>query len=610
VKALVLAVTLLIAAWKPASAQVSITADVSKTEVGVDEQIALSVTVTGPDASLPEPKLPAMANLSVYDSGRSQSLSIVNGAVSSSISYTYVVVPRAVGKAMIPPITVSYKGQTAATQPIEITVRKPDSGMPGAPGMPRGQAGRRQAEPAPQAGRGGAPELFVTASLDKKKAFVNEQVTLTVRFYTAVSLMQSPQYEPPALSGFLAEDLPPERHGQTQQHGRAYYYSEIKTALFPAQAGSLKVGAATVRAVLPPTMADPFSADFFDRFMQQGLGGRAVQLNSDPLVLEAERLPEAGKPQGFSGAVGRFTLSAAVDRSSVKVGEAVNLTVTVAGDGNLKTIGDPVMPDMPQLRAFDTVSSLNLDKKDDIVKGSKVFKTVLVPRVSGHVTIPPIRFDYFDPKARAYKLAESRPIELEVAPGEAQAGGPAAAGPGPGAPRAVTAVARDLRYLKTAPSRGAATRALEALAFAGLLNGLPFLLFFGALGFTQYRKLAESDPAGARSRAALRAAQARLRQAREAADPARAAAFLSEALTGYLADKLGQPASGLTLKRALELSRARAPGAPAAALDELKAAWEELDMRRFAPAAAGEDAASAAQRLDALLRRLDREVFA
>jgi hypothetical protein len=593
---------LLLAAFlaAPASAQVTIAASVSKIDVTLDEQFVLSVTVSGPDASLPEPRLPAVTNLSLYDSGRNQSLSIVNGQVSSTIVYTYVVVPRAVGKALIPPITAAHKGQSVATEPIEINVRKPGSGMPGAPSMPRSPPARAT----PQPGQRAAPDLFITADVDLKSPYVNQQVTLTVRFHTAVSLIERPQYDAPALSGFLAEDLPPERHGQTQAHGRTYYYSEIKTALFPAQPGRVTIGPAVVRTVLPGAMTDPFAADFFDRFFQPGHGAREARLASDPIALAAQPLPEEGKPQGFSGGVGRFSVSAAVDRTKAKVGDALNLTVTVAGEGNLKTIGAPVLPDAPQLRFFDTVTSLSLDKKGDVVRGSKVYKTVVVPRASGAVTIPPIVFHYFDPKARAYRAAETAPIRLEVAPGEAGA----AAGPGAAAPRGLTEVSQDLRYLLATPRRGAATRALEALAFAGPLHAVPFLVFGAALGWTRWRDAELSDPAAARARGALRAAQARLRKARAAPGP-EAAALLSEALAGYLADKLGQPASGLTARRALELARARRPGAAADLLDGVRAMWEELDMLRFAPAGAGGGGGDEAARLASLLERLEREVF-
>ncbi|MDE2236939.1 MAG: protein BatD [Elusimicrobia bacterium] len=590
-------------AARPAAAQVSISAQVSQTDVAIDDQIALSVTVSGPDASLPEPKLPALSNLSIYDSGRSQNLSIVNGQVSSSIVYTYVVIPRAVGKAVIPPISVTDHGRTFRTEAITLNVHRPQAGMTGAAAMPR-RAARR---PQPPQGGQGQPDAFVAAQVDDQKPFVNQQLTLTVRFYTAVSLLQSPQYQPPQTEGFICEDLPPERHGQATIHGRAYYYSEIKTALFATQPGPLTIAPASVRALLPQAMpVDPFSGDFFNRFFQQGLsGGRVLELRSKPITVDVQPLPKTGKPRDFSGAVGRFSISDDIDHARLKTGEAATLTVTVSGEGNLKSIAAPALPQIAQLQAFETVSSLSFDKKNDVLRGSKSFKTVLVPRVSGRATIPPVHFSYFDPVRRAYVEARTSPIALDIAPGAAAA---AAAGPAPSSPRSVAAVSSDLRYLKTAPLRGKTTRFLQAMAAAGPLNAMPFVVFLGALGLSLYRRQALLDPAGTRSRGALRVAQARLRQA-EAASEAAAAAHLSDALTGYLADKLGRSAHGLTAKRVQELARARRPDAPGPLIEEIRTLWEELDMRRFSPSSGHHDLEELADRLDALLRRLEREVF-
>ncbi|MCX5789266.1 MAG: BatD family protein [Elusimicrobia bacterium] len=89
----------------------SITADVDHSVAALNEQIVMSVTVTGSRTDLPDPELPSMPNMSVYSSGRSQNISFVNGQVSSSIIYTYVLVPRFVGKADIPPIGITVDGR-------------------------------------------------------------------------------------------------------------------------------------------------------------------------------------------------------------------------------------------------------------------------------------------------------------------------------------------------------------------------------------------------------------------------------------------------------------------------------------------------------------------
>ncbi|MDD5629146.1 MAG: BatD family protein, partial [Elusimicrobia bacterium] len=320
--------------------QLSVTAEVNKTQVALDDQVVLAVTISGPQASLPDPQLPSLPNFSVYSSGRSQNISFVNGRVSSSVTHTFVLVPRAVGKGLIPPITVSAQGATAHTEPMELQVMPPSSGVPPAPAAPAApsQAQRRSGPSA-----GGAPDVLVTAELDRSRASVNEQVTLSVKFHTAVPLMGNPEYVPPKLEGFLSEDLPPLRHYNMVLKGRAYDVTEIKTALFPLQAGRLKIGNAVVRCQVQQDFnADPFSPDFFERFFSQGVtAAQSRTVASSPLVLEVSPLPGAGRPPDFSGAVGRFTLAASVDKSRSQVGDAVNLTVTVQGIGNLKAIGEP-----------------------------------------------------------------------------------------------------------------------------------------------------------------------------------------------------------------------------------------------------------------------------
>src|SRR3989339_809760 len=186
-----------------AHAQLSITAEVNKTQVALDDQVVLAVTITGPQASLPDPQLPALQNFSAYSSGRNQSISFVNGRVTSSVTHTFVLIPRAVGKGIIPPIGVSAQGASAQTEPIEIQVSRPGASA----AAPQPPAASRSGPPQAAPAVAGAPDFFVTSELDKKKAYVNEQVTLSVKFYTAVSLNSNPEYEPPKLEGFLIEAL-------------------------------------------------------------------------------------------------------------------------------------------------------------------------------------------------------------------------------------------------------------------------------------------------------------------------------------------------------------------------------------------------------------------
>ncbi len=607
-RALPLRLAALLLGAAPAAAGLTVDAQVSAETATLSDQIVLAVTVSGPHADLPEPRVPAMAAFSVYSSGRNQQISFVNGRLSGSVVHTFVLVPRSVGKAVVEPITVTGHGQTVKTQPITIEIRPPSAGagQPAAPAPRSPQAGGR-AQPG-----GPAPDVYVSAETDRQKAFVNEAVTLAVRFYYSVPLISNPEYTAPKISGFLAEDLPPERTGKTILHGREYFFSEIKTAIFPAAPGRLVISPAAVRVQIQRSAdINPLSPDFIQRFFSQGLAtGEEKVLRSEPVVIEAEALPAAGKPADFGGAVGRFSINAAVDRTAPKAGEAVTLTVTVSGTGNLKALGDAKLPDMPSWRIYETISSLNIDKKDDLVRGSKVFKTVIVPKVSGPLTIPPVTFSYFDPAQRQYLRASSLAIALQVGEGDASAAGAPSSSPAPAPAARVTSVGEDIRYLKKDPSRGTVGAFLAAVAGAGNAHSIPFLIFAAALALGQYREHLAADPQGARARRALRAASARLDAAgRLLSSDARAAAeAFSGSLAGFLGDKFRVPPSGLTLRRAVELLSSQRPPLETSLIEEVRDTWQELDSLRFAPKASltHTRGSELAARLAELLKRIDK----
>ncbi|MBI3550449.1 MAG: BatD family protein [Elusimicrobia bacterium] len=561
---------------------VTIHAEVDRTQVSLDEEVVLSVSVSGDQANVPDPLLPSLPNFNVYPSGQTQSINIVNGKVSSSRVYNYVLKPRFPGKTTIDPIRVVSGGKTFATDPIQIVAVRPGSAAQPPPNG--GSTERRQAQQSRRGGGDGS-DVYVTASLDKEKVYVNEQLTLTVRFHTAVNLLGNAQYDPPTIQGFILEELPPERHGEISQKGRVFHFSEIKTALFPAQSGKLVIGSAKVRCQVQPDSVDPFASDFFQKFLYGGLAGQTRELKTTPLPVQVLPLPDKNKPEYFSGAVGRFRVTAGVDRKSVKVGEAITFSLTVEGNGNLKALDAPKLPEMPSFRAFDTVTSMSMTKAKDVVTGSKVFKTVLVPRASGKLSIPSIPFSFFDPAVGDYVRAGTAPIELEVT-----GGGPTSPVVGFVTPETstpgVTSLQEDIRYVKDKPGRSPLSSALAVAAGSLWIHILPLLAFLGATLYGRYDEYLKLDPVGARFRGALAKARKQLRKAQTLAstEPAKAVEILSATLSGFLADKLNLSAQGLTLREVQQKLKTRFPRSSDDTMIQLKAVWEDLEQMRFAGA--------------------------
>lgn len=558
-----------------ALAGVAVSATLASTALAPGEQTVLSVTISG--SATAAPTVPPIPDVEIYESGRSSSVMIRNGSMQSNTTYTYVIAPRKAGKYRVPPIAVP---GAEPTPPIDFVV---DSAPVAPPQQPN-------ARPVPsQPGPRGTPDVFMTAALTKKTAYVNEQVGLSVKFFTAVPLLSRPQYEAPKLTGVISEDVGGEGQGSVLIGGRPYTYSELRAALFPLQAGRAAVGPASIVVQLP-TGPSATGDDFFDRFFAMQ-SGQARRITSDPLQFEVLPLPP-GKPDDFSGVVGKLGVTASVDKAKVKAGEAVTLTVVVGGTGNLRGLPEPKRPDMPSVRFFDTESTVTMSPAGGVVSGKKTFKTVVVPRVSGTLEFPPFHLSYFDPVQRKYVEAKSMPFRLEVLPGEASSSQPIVTGPA--AVPGVTTVNDDIRYLRAPGGRSFLSEALAAFGGAMPLHALPIAFFLAALGLDWKRRAGLLNPAARRAREARATAERRLKDAEAATDRAKAVALLAESLTGFLADRSGVPAAGLTLKAASDR-------VPEAARARLKTAWEELDLLRFAPNAA--DAAEVA-RLSGELRAL------
>ena len=585
-----------------ASAQLTIAASVDKDTIRLDETLTLAVTITGATADVGDPQLPSIPNFNVYSSGQSQNIMIINGRISSSIKYQFNLMPRFVGNAKIGPITLHYHNADYSTKEIAVKILPPaaqgNSSQSSATQVQSQQQphhGRQQAgTPAPQQPqpqrKGAKPsgkDVFVVAKVDKKSAYVNEQVNLSVKFYTSVSLMGNPDYVAPEAKSFLSEDLPPLRNGEETIDGRNYYFTEIKTAFFGAAPGTASVGSALVRyQVRQDVDMDPFDPNFFQSFFANGLANAVTrETKTDPLAITINPLPEEGKPASFTGAVGNFHIMSSLDRKELKTGEAASLAVTVEGVGNIKAITAPAMPDLPALKIYDVVSSLNIKKDHDVVQGSKTFKAVLIPKTAGKITIPPLVFSFFNPETGKYATISSVPIELTVQQGEASAQ-QVSFTPGPAAE--VTALTEDIHYIRENGDAGSFTKLLGKIAAGGLENLAALLLCALAFGFTKFSDLRNSDVALLRYRKAYSAAKNRIREAENMFaknQHGAAMSLLSDTLSDYLCDKLSCPIGGMTLKKIIETAKTTYPALQPSTVERLGSIWEELDLLRFAPAA-------------------------
>lgn len=550
---------------------ITVSAGLDKSAISLDETTTLSISISGAMGNVPEPTLPEIEGFSVQGAGQSQNISMINGKVSASVVYQYILTPRKAGSFTIPAISLEYQGKTYQTEPLTIEVAK--------------GAGSHALAPLPPGLRHGK-RLFVEGAVDKKEAYVNEQVTFTFSFYRAVNLLSQPAYQPPETTGFWAEDLPPQKNYETAIEGTSYTVTEVKLALFPMAPGEYKLGSASLRCRIEDfSQGDLFGDDAFRNFFG---GGREVLLSTDPIKIRVLPLP-AGKPAGFSGAVGSYKMEASLDKAAVPAGQPVNLTLAISGKGNIKTLSPPAFPGFPGFRQYEPTSSSKISKGNYTVQGSKAFQAMLIPDAEGEKSLPPLCWSFFDPSARVYRTLKTSSLTLSVTPGSGgSSASPAAPGTSPGEAAPVQILSRDIRFIKNPPpllTKGE-TKLYKNPLFL-LLQGLPL----AALLFVFLRRRALErilrDPLEFRRRRALSDARKALREAARLLDAGKDGEFyalLSKALQDYCSGKLGGATSGLPAKEiARILDEREAPGGKFCALLE---AADEIRFSASRPAVA------------------------
>lgn len=578
-KTIICLLTLILAgAGRGTAQEPSFTVSVDKSRVAVGEQFEITFSLGGTSAG--SDFRPPSFNDFLILSGPNQSTSMqfINGSVSSSVSYGYVLQPKAEGNFTIGPATIDYGGKKLQTQNVLIQVSK---------GAPPGNA------QAPQTGGADidkqiADNLILRVKLDKSRVYQGEQVTATYKIYTRVNISSYNLTKGPSLTGFWSEDLEVPKQIQLSTetvNGKSYRVGILRrAALFPQRSGALQVDPMEVDCAVQ-VQTRKRSNDFFDQFFNDPFFGNVRTVNhkvrSEPVSITVLPLPSASVPNGFNGAVGKFTMEAWLDKRQTKTNEPVTLKVKISGRGNLKLLQSPAVTVPPDIERYDPKISDNITHQGDEITGSRTFEYLLLPRHAGQLKIPSFPFAYFDIEKKNYVPLASPEFTLSVEKGAADAGGPAAGI----SKEDVKLLGEDIRFIKSEDL--ALRRKGESFAGSPLFFALSVSPLFGFVGFIFYAKRRErvlGDVVSLRNRKARKMAKRRLQEAKKFLQQKQREQFygeLSRALWGYIGDKLGIPPSDLSLD--LARTALESHGVSPEAIGKLSAAIEQCEFARFAP---------------------------
>jgi hypothetical protein len=567
----------------------SFNARVDRTQVAMGESLILEVTLSLQDGAVDGYRPPEVRGARILGEEPSQSTQIHmgGGRTFSQMVYTwrYQLAVTQKGALTIGPARVRVGGRELHTNAITVAV---------------GDGPPRAAAPARRSPLSGLPfnvepepvtdgKNFLRVIPSKTKAYVGEQVTVEWFLYLTARQDKYQTVTEPRADGFWTEDLPV----PTNQHGlqltRQLYEGQeylvaplLRRALFPLNSG---------RHTITGMESEISQVDFFGSTM------RTQRIKTEPLVIEVQPLPTAGQPRGFDpAAVGRFSLAARLDREQVAVGEAVTLTLTITGQGNLRKLSAPPLPRLDGWKVYDPKVNISIEP-GDVVSGTKTVDYLLLPERAGTTVIPPFTLPAFDPAARSYNTEKTSPLRVVVM-GEKGSGAPrgnAKAG-APGATGVENVLGVDIRPLRVRPSlrRDLGTTFYRSRLFAGAVAAPP--LAFGLTVLVgRIRERLNQETESARRRKLRRLVRRRLGAAERHLRNGQPGPFFVEidrGLRDFLSGKLGQPVTGLS--RDELRAHLGAAGLSSSVVNTTIDALEQCDRARFAPGSAAQDEMRAA----------------
>jgi hypothetical protein len=407
--------------------------------------------------------------------------------------------------------------------------------------------------PEPPAGRvpTDAPgPVFLWATLDKEQVYVGEQLTYALDVYERRSFLGIHLRKPPTFTDFFTEELP-EGETTVERVGGVEYRVRpgLRRALFPQRAGTLEVGAAEL-----------------------SVGGRQ-RILSPALTLEVLPLPGEGRPARFSpNNVGRFTIAATVDRTTLAANEPVTLRVTIAGEGNVKLVDPGPWPELPGVRRYEPKIETTL-RKGAVLGGERRYEFLLIPERAGELTIPAHELAFFDPAAARYEVVRTEPIVLTVAGDEAPAPAPAPT-PSPDGERLSPLVLGD-----ALPRHVPRERWLTPSRWLYGMLAVPTIAAAGLGGAALWRRFGADEQSRARAR--------RRQRHRALIDTAEHAVESGQGFHGTLGKLLQElaveraGAEGVGLPRPELLRLLAQQGVPASDIERLRDLLDRCDAARF-----------------------------
>lgn len=532
----------------------------------------------------------------------SSSFSIVNGSMSHTVKNTYTFALQAYkeGTFRVGAASLTVKGDKISSEPFEIQVVPDDGSHAAASSGSGGQSqsqGQSQNTNDPQVS---GKDLFLKVTPSKKTVYVGEQIVLTYKLYTKVPVSSLSVGKSPSYAGFWTKDISDNNGGSLRQsseyvNGVEYTVAEIqKMVVVPQRSGKLNIDPMTIECVAQIRTEsnnrrsnDPFDIFFNDPFFNRNIVNVQKELSTSSLTIDVKNLPVESQPGSFAGAVGNYNFKSDIDKTELKTNEAFTLTLTVSGTGNIELLQMPTPSFPPDFEVYDPKVSVNVNNSAQGLSGAKKAEYLVIPRRAGDFNLSPTEFAFFNPANGSYTTLRSDGYSVHVEKG--------AGGDGDGG--VYTSNQEDIKYLGSDIlhiTTGNPQLKTKHSAFFGTAPYFVILLalllaFVIVLLVSKKHEQSKEDTMANRNKKATKVARGRLKKAEQylkVKDQDNFYVEMSQALWGYIADKLGIERSKLSMDTVSEAMKEK--NVPDDLTQQFIDTLNQCEFARFAPGNAEE----------------------
>ena len=371
------AVLVMLAVGIPAWSAAAVIASVDRDEVELNESFTLKVIVDSAIEIVPDV---SALDQDFYIGSTSQlsNTTIVNGQISRSRTWTYMLMAKHDGQLTIPPIIVGAE----QSDPVRITVSPQADVLPG------------------------EADIFVTSEVDHTESFVQAQILYTVKVYRAVATRQ-PRLSDLSVEGVevLKEMAGEERSYDSILNGKAYNVVERVYALFPQDSGELNIAPARFEARV---------------LRDNRITGRKI-FESAPINVLVSPIPPppADFPDAAWFPAKSVELSQVWSRppDNLPAGEPVTRHITVTALGQLETqipviepkVSDSikVYPDKPELRNAAVPKGILASRKDQYA---------MIGVSPGTVELPELKLPWWNIDSGVWEVATLPGATINILP--------------------------------------------------------------------------------------------------------------------------------------------------------------------------------------------------